>query len=187
MVMSAAVRAHNHTGSFHSPKKTRICMIVNMALIHRRKPSAISGRVLLGKARHGPLAAPERAGRAVLGNQARDLLPRVAADLHEHANHDPLVSPGEGEMAESDEGFLYPFLAGYRAPQYRKGHRLGAGHKLGQLIKGGQLIEVHQGLPLPIMNKTRSGFRLIHGRPQFAKPSFHDVKKVRYAAIHPDF
>ena len=70
-----------------------------MALIHRRKPSDISGRVLQGrlaskgKATHGPLAACESAGLTVLRNQSGDLLPGVCADLDEGANHDPLMRP----------------------------------------------------------------------------------------------
>ena len=51
-------------------------------------------------------------------------------------------------------------MAGCRADQDRKGQRLGTAQKVRELINGGQVIEVHKGLHLPIMNKTRSGFRV---------------------------
>ena len=132
-----------------------------MALIHRREQPDVGRGVLRDKARHGPLAASDGAGRAVLSDEPRDLLPGIAADLHQGTDHDPLVGPGEGEIPESDQGLLHPLITGGGAAQDRKGHRLGAGQKLGQLVNGGQVIEVHKGLHLPIMNKTRSSFRLI--------------------------
>ena len=59
----------------------------------------------MGKACHGPLAASERAGLAVLGDQASDLLPGGAADLDEHANHNP-----RSEVIEVHEGLHLPIM-----------------------------------------------------------------------------
>jgi hypothetical protein len=40
------------------------------------------------------------------------------------------------------------------------------------------------GMSVAIFRETR---RDLHGRPQFAKHSLHDIKKVTIAAMHPDF
>jgi len=69
-------------------------------------------QTFLCKVTHGPLAAFKGAGLAVLRDQSGDLLPGLSADLHEHTNHDPLMRPGEGQIPESDEGFLHPFITG---------------------------------------------------------------------------
>ena len=78
----------------------------------------------------------------------------IATDSHQGLDDDVLVGPGEGEIAEPDEGGLDPGVTGCGVAQYRKGHRLGAGQELGQLIRMGKIVEVHEGLHLPIMNKN---------------------------------
>ena len=61
-----------------------------MALIHCCQQTDIFQRVLAGKTGHIALSALEFAGLAVLGNQPRDLLAGIAADLHQVADQDTL-------------------------------------------------------------------------------------------------
>ena len=97
-----------------------------VALIHRRQQADILLGVLLGKARHGPLAALEPARLAVLGNQSGELLAGIAADLYQVADHHPFSLARAFQIAEFNQFSLNPAVAGVLVAGDRKGHRLGA-------------------------------------------------------------
>lgn len=131
-----------------------------VAGIHGGQQADILVGIPTGKALHGALAARHPSRLAILLNQARELLSRIPADLHQIANDQPFMGLGEGQILKRDQARLNPLITIILGTEHRKRDGLGPRQEVFQLRKGRQRMESHDGVHPPIMPETQPGFRL---------------------------
>lgn len=131
-----------------------------MAFIHGGQHANILRSVPASKALHGALAARHPSRLAILLNQARELLPRLPADLQQIANDQAFMGLGEGQILKRDQARLNPLITVILGTEHRKRDGLGPRQEVFPLRQGRQRMESHDGFHPPIMPETQPGFRL---------------------------